>query len=65
MKRTGFFLALLILYFGTYSQTKSYKCGVAYGYHSVKDMENASQNISWWYNWATQPDIDQKFLSEL
>ena len=50
---------LLILIFGTdiYSQTKSYKRGVAYGYHSVQDMQNFSQNISWWYNWAAQPDV--------
>ena len=57
MKRTGFILVLLILYFGTYSQTKSYKRGVAYGYHSVKDMQNFSPHISWWNNWAAQPDV--------
>jgi hypothetical protein len=57
MKRTVFILLLLILCFGTYSQTKSYKRGVAYGYHSVKDMQNFSPHISWWYNWAAQPDV--------
>ncbi len=47
---------LFTLSFAINSQTKSYKRGVAYGYHSVKDMENASKNISWWYNWAAQPE---------
>ncbi len=56
MKSTGFLLVFLILSCGTYSQTKSYKRGVAYGYHSVKDMQNFSPHISWWYNWAAQPD---------
>ncbi|WP_176420361.1 glycosyl hydrolase [Lutibacter flavus] len=38
------------------SQTKSYKRGVAYGYHSINDMQNFSSTISWWYNWASEPD---------
>jgi len=56
MKKMFLLLFLLTLSIGVYSQTKSYKRGVSYGYHSVKDMENASKNISWWYNWAAQPE---------
>jgi hypothetical protein len=41
---------------GIYSQVKSNKRGVAYGYHSAADMNTASAGISWWYNWSTQPD---------
>ncbi|MCF8378917.1 MAG: carbohydrate-binding protein [Bacteroidales bacterium] len=53
-----FLLAFLIIFVAdSFSQSKSYKRGVAYGYHSTADMQNASQNISWWYNWATQPDL--------
>jgi len=57
MKKLSFSIVLLILCFGVYSQ-KSYKRGVAYGYHSTQDMQKASENISWWYNWATQPDVN-------
>lgn len=32
------------------------KRGVAYGYHSEADMQALSSGVSWWYNWATQPD---------
>jgi hypothetical protein len=32
------------------------KRGVAYGYHSEADMQALSPGVSWWYNWATQPD---------
>ncbi|HSO85479.1 MAG TPA: glycosyl hydrolase [Draconibacterium sp.] len=56
MKKIWLFSAFLFFSLGIYSQTKSYKRGVAYGYHSVKDMQNFSPNISWWYNWAAQPD---------
>ncbi len=56
MKKIHFLLILIFISFGVYSQTKSFKRGVAYGYHSEKDMEAYSKHISWWYNWATQPD---------
>ena len=32
------------------------KRGVAYGYHSEADMQALSAGVSWWYNWATEPD---------
>lgn len=57
MKQITFILSLLFIATLATAQTKSYKRGVAYGYHSAKDMEKASQNISWWYNWATQPEL--------
>jgi hypothetical protein len=54
--------ALLILFLFSSSQlfcqVKSTKRGVSYGYHSVADMNTVSSGISWWYNWAAQPDAD-------
>ncbi len=35
---------------------KSSKRGVAYGYHSVADMQALAPGVSWWYNWASRPD---------
>ncbi|MDF2692952.1 MAG: hypothetical protein K0S65_1335, partial [Labilithrix sp.] len=32
------------------------KRGVAYGYHSEADMRALSKGVSWWYNWAFEPD---------
>lgn len=32
------------------------KRGVAYGYHSKADMQALSKGVSWWYNWAFEPD---------
>ena len=49
------FIFLLISSF-SYGQAKSFKRGVGYGYHSASDMNTASKGISWWYNWASQPD---------
>lgn len=52
--------SILLLFFLTScflsGQTKSYKRGVAYGNHSDSDMKNASKDISWWYNWAAEPE---------
>lgn len=56
MNKTALLFVLLISAFMVFSQEKSYKRGVAYGYHSEKDMEEYSKYISWWYNWASQPD---------
>jgi len=57
MKKIWLLSALLIINSGIYSQTKSYKRGVAYGYHSANDMKSFSPDISWWYNWYSQPDV--------
>jgi hypothetical protein len=32
------------------------KRGLAYGQHSVADLNTLSQGISWWYNWDQRPD---------
>ncbi len=29
---------------------------MAYGYHSVADMEAISGSVSWWYNWSPKPE---------
>ena len=55
-KRIIFTIVLSLLFFQNYAQIKSYKRGVSYGYHSAYDMQKYSENISWWYNWATEPD---------
>ena len=39
-----------------YSQEKSNKRGVSYGFHSTVDIQKFSEAISWWYNWSPQPD---------
>jgi hypothetical protein len=57
LKKVALFLLLFFFISEANSQIKSYKRGVSYGYHSAKDMQNFSKNISWWYNWAAEPDI--------
>lgn len=45
------------LYFASaFSQEKSSKRGIAYGYHSTADMKVISPGICWWYNWSHQPE---------
>lgn len=34
----------------------SQKRGVAYGHHSVADMNALKPGISWWYNWSPTPE---------
>lgn len=51
-----FILSLLIITSAGYSQTKSTKRGIAYGYHSEADMATISNSVSWWYNWSVNPD---------
>jgi len=34
----------------------SCKRGVAYGHHSVADLQALSPGVSWWYNWDFRPD---------
>lgn len=57
MKKIYLTLLLAFIFAGTFSQTKSFKRGVAYGHHSQQDMEEYSKFISWWYNWSPQPEI--------
>ncbi len=55
--KTGTLLFLLFITSSAlFSQQKSYKRGVAYGYHGTADINTASAGISWWYNWAAEPD---------
>jgi hypothetical protein len=56
MKTFALFILFLLAAIQLSGQVKSNKRGVAYGYHSAADMNTASQGISWWYNWAAQPD---------
>lgn len=39
-----------------FSQTKSPKKGVAFGYHTEPDLSIISKGASWWYNWNDVPD---------
>ena len=39
-----------------FSQVKSKKRGLAYGYHSEADMAAISKGLSWWYNWSSKPE---------
>jgi hypothetical protein len=39
-----------------FSQAKSEKRGIAYGYLSEADMDAISGNLSWWYNWSPKPE---------
>lgn len=53
------YITLLIILYTvsiSFGQVKSDKRGVAYGHHSVSDMQTASKGISWWYNWASVPE---------
>lgn len=34
------------------------KRGVAYGHHSIADLQALSAGVSWWYNWDFRPDPD-------
>jgi len=36
----------------------SCKRGVAYGHHSIADLQALSPGVSWWYNWDFRPDQD-------
>jgi hypothetical protein len=36
----------------------SCKRGVAYGHHSLADLQALSAGVSWWYNWDFRPDQD-------
>jgi len=56
MKTYSTLLLVLFVNFLSYGQAKSYKRGVGYGNHSSSDMQTASKRISWWYNWASEPE---------
>jgi len=56
MKQHSILLLFILISYCSYGQAKSDKRGVGYGYHSAADMNTASEGISWWYNWAAQPE---------
>jgi hypothetical protein len=56
MKTSILLTLILFSTFHSFCQDKSYKRGIGYGYHSAADMNTASADISWWYNWSAQPD---------
>jgi hypothetical protein len=56
MKKIILSVILIALVSQINAQTKSYKRGVSYGYHSENDMQTFSEGFSWWYNWAATPD---------
>ncbi len=41
---------------GAGSARAACKRGLGYGYHSVADLTALSAGVSWWYNWAFEPD---------
>ncbi len=49
-------LCIIFMALPAFSQTKSQKRGIAYGYHSPADLEAISKGISWWYNWSYKPE---------
>jgi hypothetical protein len=56
LKNSAILWMLLLVVNASFSQEKSYKRGVSYGFHSATDMQKFSEAISWWYNWSPQPD---------
>jgi hypothetical protein len=49
------FLLINTIFYNNYAQI-SPKRGVAYGYHTVADLNALRPGISWWYNWSPTPD---------
>jgi hypothetical protein len=56
MRKILFLFFLMVIVSAVFCQTKSYKRGISYGYHSVNDMQNFSKWLSWWYNWSAAPE---------
>jgi hypothetical protein len=57
-------IAFFSLELAVFTQTKSSKKGIAFGYHSEADMAADSKGMSWWYNWAVVPDNGVKDVFE-
>lgn len=56
MFKKVFGLYLLLCFLSAAIAQVSPKRGMAYGYHSVNDINTVSTGISWWYNWSDVPD---------
>ena len=48
-------LVISLFYKNSFAQV-SPKRGVAYGKHSIADMNALKSGISWWYNWSPSPE---------
>ncbi|MFN3405917.1 MAG: glycosyl hydrolase, partial [Cytophagaceae bacterium] len=57
-KRLLFLLLLTVLSLNLALAQRSPKRGIAYGGHSLEDMNALSPGISWWYNWSDRPDVN-------
>ncbi|MDX6182750.1 glycosyl hydrolase [Flavobacterium sp. Fl-77] len=51
-------LALLVSSVSINSFSQSPKRGIAYGNHSLEDLQALKPGISWWYNWGSLPEND-------
>lgn len=56
IKKTHFTILFLFLFLMGFSQSP--KKGIAYGNHSKNDMLALKPGISWWYNWANEPETN-------
>ncbi|WP_348798863.1 glycosyl hydrolase [Flavobacterium adhaerens] len=58
LKITLYIIAFIysLFCFNSHAQV-SPKRGVAYGKHSVADMNALKSGISWWYNWSVAPEV--------
>ncbi|HLN72820.1 MAG TPA: glycosyl hydrolase [Prolixibacteraceae bacterium] len=51
-------LSIIFISTSAFSQIKSKKRGIAFGYNTESDFKALSKNISWWYNWSTRPESE-------
>lgn len=49
-------LYMILITVPAFTQIKSKKRGIAYGYNTEADLKAISENVSWWYNWGYQPE---------
>ncbi|MCS6824892.1 MAG: glycosyl hydrolase [Cytophagaceae bacterium] len=57
MKKYILFFCIVVCFQLDFSKAQvSPKRGMAYGYHSVNDLNTVRSGISWWYNWTDVPD---------
>lgn len=57
MNKIILFISLLLFHLlVSLVYAQSPKRGIAYGHHSVEDMNALKSGISWWYNWSPAPE---------
>jgi hypothetical protein len=49
-------LVISTLFYNNCHAQVSPKRGIAYGHHSVADMNALKPSVSWWYNWSPTPE---------